>query len=216
MALGDYERLVPIVLHECACGAVGSTILWRSPTSPQRPMHDILQRLLPSPFLGLLTSSLSLFSPPVALLVSFCQRRFNNDCDFRNCGAGLRNTCIRTSASNWSYSIRIVYLTIRICVLQNHDDSVRCSAATPQHGCFYVMYPFPHRLPSWLWTRRKCGYDEFAWRCVVPARLSICQFVSVQSLTPATNEFLDMNIFHQVCRGWGDVPLPPLVYNCRS
>jgi len=40
------------------------------------------------------------------------------------------------------------YLTIRLCVLQNHDDSVRCSAATPQHEYLYVMYSFPHRFPS--------------------------------------------------------------------
>ena len=143
VTLRDGEQLTAIALHERICGVVRSTMLWHSPTCPQSPMYDMMQRILPSPFLDLLLSPLSSFSPP-------CPSGFvKGDRDFRNWGAGLRNTRVRTSASGSSPRLFVLYLTIRPCALPNHDDSVRHSAATPQHEHFYVMYPVPHRLSSW-------------------------------------------------------------------
>jgi len=48
----------------------------------------------------------------------------------------------------------------------------------------------------------------------LPVRRSVS--LNPQSFTSATNEFLDMNIFHHVCCGWGTFPHAPLVYNPHS
>jgi hypothetical protein len=184
---GDSERLVPTVLR--VCKAVRSSTLWRSPTCSQRPMYvDILQRLLSSPSLGLLLSSLLSFFPPVTPSVRFRQGQSDGNSGFRDWEAkaakhAYLHVCVWFFSAIFSYSI---CLCDSACV-PNRDVSVCCSAATPQHEYVYVMLLHSTSLP----VSGELFGCEFSRRCLVSAHPSICQILSVQLLASVTNKFLD-------------------------
>ena len=166
--------------------------LQRSQTSPQRPMHDILRRLLSFPFLA--CPRPHPFPRPSLCLSGYVK---GNSIIIAISVTGERGYEIRVSARPRLIPLILFtfYLTTRLCVPPNHDDSVRRSAATPQHDYLYAMHLFPRRHPS--------GGD--AWSLLVRQSVNLY----LQSLTSATNEFLDMNIFHHVCPGWrGRFPMP--------
>jgi len=120
--------------------------LWRSQTSSQRPMHDILRRLLHFPFLARCPRPHPFPRPSPCL--SGCVK--GNSIIIAISVTGEQGYEIRVSARPRRIRLTLFtfYLTTRLCVPPNHDVSVRRSAVTPQHEYLYVMNLFPRRLPS--------------------------------------------------------------------
>jgi len=77
---------------------------------PERPMCDVSQWLLSSPFLCRTACLRPLSFPPfVTLPIRFFQGQFNSDCDSRNWGAWLRGTRVRASTSSPPHFIRTLF-----------------------------------------------------------------------------------------------------------
>lgn len=95
-------------------------------------MRDILQRLLSFPFLAYCPRPHPFPRPSSCLPGSV---KGNSVTIFVT---GERGYEIRVSARPGPIRLTLFafYLTIRLCVPPNHDDSVRRSAAAPQHEIF--------------------------------------------------------------------------------